>query len=117
MPSPLPRARSWWDGSGTTPVTSIYDGSSTSARLTGLMWFAIEGECPQAEYTGIAIEYGMVPVLDVMYALRAVSQPPRGLAINAHGPGYCPAPGRAPCTIFRAVPVWARQGPRSTVAT
>ena len=69
--SAVARARSWWDGGGATPVTSIYDGSSTSARLTGLMWFAIKDECPQAEYTGIAMEYGTLPVLDVMYALRA----------------------------------------------
>ena len=65
------RARAWWAGGGATPVTSIYDGSSTSAFLTGLMWTAIYDECPQAEYTGIAMEYGTVPVLDVMNALRA----------------------------------------------
>ena len=69
--SAIARARSWWDGGGTTPVTSIYDGSSTSAPLTGLMWFAIEDECPQAEYTGIAMEYGTLPVLEVLHALRA----------------------------------------------
>jgi hypothetical protein len=33
-------AHAWWDGGGATPVTSIYDGSSTSAFLTGLMWTA-----------------------------------------------------------------------------
>jgi hypothetical protein len=33
----LARARAWWDGGGATPVTSFYDGSSTSAKLTGLM--------------------------------------------------------------------------------
>lgn len=65
------RARAWWGGGGTTPVTSIYDGSSSSAFLTGLMWTAIYDECPQAEYTGIAMEYGTVPVLEVMQALRA----------------------------------------------
>ena len=65
------RARSWWDGGGATPVTSIYDGSSTSAFLTGLMWGAIYDECPHAEATGIAMEYGTVPVLDVMNAIRA----------------------------------------------
>lgn len=65
------RARAWWAGGGTTPVTSIYDGSSTSAFLTGLMWTAIYDECPHAEYTGIAMEYGTVPVLDVMNAIRA----------------------------------------------
>ena len=69
--SAIARARSWWDGGGTTPVTSIYDGSSTSAPLTGLMWFAIEDECPQAEYTGIAMEYGTLPVLEVLHTLRA----------------------------------------------
>ena len=67
----IARARAWWDGTGATPVTSIYDGSSTSARLTGLMWFATEDECPQAEYTGIAMEYGTLPVLEVLHALRA----------------------------------------------
>ncbi len=64
------RARAWWDGSGATPVTSIYDGSSSSAFLTGLMWTAICDECPQAQYTGIAMEYGTVPVMDVLQALR-----------------------------------------------
>lgn len=65
------RARRWWDGGGQTPVTSIYDGSSTSARLTGLMWSAMPQECPQATYTGIALEYGTVPITDVVNALRA----------------------------------------------
>jgi hypothetical protein len=64
------RARNWWAGGGATPVTSIYDGSSSSAFLTGLMWNAIYDECPQAEYTGIAMEYGTVPVMEVMQALR-----------------------------------------------
>lgn len=64
------RARRWWDGGGRTPITSIYDGSSTSAFLTGLMWTAIYDECPQAEYTGIAMEYGTVPVMQTFHALR-----------------------------------------------
>jgi len=63
----LQRARAWWG----RDVTSIYDGSSTSALLTGLMWLAAYEECAQAEYTGIALEYGTLPVLDVMNALRA----------------------------------------------
>ena len=69
--SAVARARRWWDGGGSTPVTSIYDGSSTSAFLTGLMWNAIYDECPQAECTGIALEYGTVPVMEVIEALRA----------------------------------------------
>jgi hypothetical protein len=66
----LQRARAWWGGGGQTPVTSIYDGSSTSALLTGLMWCAAYEECPQAEYTGIAMEYGTVPITEVINALR-----------------------------------------------
>lgn len=70
-PVALQRARAWWGSAGATPVTSIYDGSSTSALLTGLMWNAIYQECPQAEYTGIALEYGTQPMARIMLALRA----------------------------------------------
>ena len=61
------RVRAWW-GEG---ITSFYDGSSTSAKLTGLMWTCAEQECPQAEYTGMALEYGTVPLTEVLDALRA----------------------------------------------
>jgi len=64
------RARDWW-GQGDDRITSMYDGSSTSAPLTGLMWTAASQDCPQAEYTGIALEYGTVPPLEMMAALRA----------------------------------------------
>ena len=74
----IARARRWWggkndngDGHAATSITSTYDGSSTSAFLTGLMWHSIDDEAPQAEYTGIAMEYGTVPVLEVLGALRA----------------------------------------------
>jgi hypothetical protein len=69
-PGALARSRAWWDGGGATPVTSIYDGTSTSAYLTGLMSNAAYEECPQAEFTGIALEYGTVPVLETFEALR-----------------------------------------------
>jgi hypothetical protein len=65
------RAVRWWNPKGETPVTSIYNGSSTSALLTGLMWQSAYEEAPQAEYTAIAMEYGTVPVGDVLNALRA----------------------------------------------
>jgi Protein of unknown function (DUF2817) len=69
------RAQAWWGNvgnpSGATPVTSIYDGSSSSAFLTGLMWQSAYEECPQAEYTAIAMEYGTQPMEQVMQALRA----------------------------------------------
>jgi hypothetical protein len=63
----LARARAWWG----PEVTSIYDGSSSSALLQGLMWTAAYDEAPQAEYTGIALEYGTVPITEVLDALRA----------------------------------------------
>ena len=63
----LQRARAWWG----EQVTSMYDGSSESAKLTGLMWLAAGQECPQAEYTGIAMEYGTLPFEQVTDALRA----------------------------------------------
>ena len=66
----LKRARAWWGGHA-TPVTSIYDGSSTSALLTGMMFSAAYDECPRAEYTGIAMEYGTVPMMEMMQALLA----------------------------------------------
>jgi hypothetical protein len=65
------RAQQWWGGEGRTPVTSIYDGSSSSAFLTGMMWASMYEECPQAEYTSMALEYGTVPVLETLQALRA----------------------------------------------
>ncbi len=67
----MARARAWWNPDGATPITSFYDGTSTSALLTGLMWTAIYDECPQAEYTGIALEYGTLPILQMLQALRA----------------------------------------------
>ena len=62
----LARVRRWWGA-----VTSIYDGSSTSARLTGMMFEGAYQECPQAEYSGIALEYGTLPFDEVSLALRA----------------------------------------------
>jgi len=63
----LARARRWWGGE----VTSMYDGSSASAELTGLLFNAAYQHCPQAQYTGLAIEYGTLPMNEVMAALRA----------------------------------------------
>jgi len=60
------RAQAWWG----TGITSIYDGSSSSPLLTGLMWMAAEQECPQAQYTGIALEYGTQTPDKVINALR-----------------------------------------------
>ena len=63
----LSRAKAWWG----PEVTSIYDGSSTSAQLTGMCWLAAYDECPQAEHTGIALEFGTLPMPEIIDALRA----------------------------------------------
>lgn len=69
-PASIARAKAWWDSDGDTPVTSIYDGSSTSAFLTGLMAHASYEECPQAQVTAMALEYGTVPLTETLEALR-----------------------------------------------
>jgi hypothetical protein len=63
----LARARSWWGAE----VTSFYDGSSTSALIAGFVTSAAYDECPGAEFTAIALEYGTIPLLQVLQALRA----------------------------------------------
>jgi hypothetical protein len=61
------RTRAWWG----TEVTSFYDGSSSSALLTGIITDAVPEECPGVEYTAIALEYGTLPLAEVLQALRA----------------------------------------------
>jgi hypothetical protein len=63
----LQRARKWWSN----VVTATYDGSSTSSRLSGLMLLATYEDCPQAETTAITLEYGTVPIMEVLHALRS----------------------------------------------
>ncbi len=66
-PAELARARRWW-GDG---VTSFHDGSSSSAPLTGVNFQAVYDECPQARCAGIALEFGTLPMPEVLQALRA----------------------------------------------
>lgn len=66
-PVALARARAWWGEA----VTSVDDGSSSSAPLEGLMWQSAQQECAQAEITGIALEYGTLPLDRMIGALRA----------------------------------------------
>jgi hypothetical protein len=63
----LVRARAWWG----PEVTSMSDGSASSAPLTGLVWACAPQECPQAAVTAIALEYGTVPLMQTLQALRA----------------------------------------------
>ena len=52
-------------------VTSIYDGSSTSARVSGMLFNAVPQTCADVEYAGLALEYGTLPFPQVLGALRA----------------------------------------------
>lgn len=63
----LARTRRWWGAD----VTSIYEGSSTSALVEGMICHAALDECPDVEYTGIALEFGTQSYLDVISALRS----------------------------------------------
>ena len=63
----IARAKAWFG----IDVTSYHDGSSTSAVLSGVNFEAPLAECPNVECTGIALEYGTVPLLETFQALRA----------------------------------------------
>ena len=73
------------------------------------MWTVADEECAQAEYTGIALEYGTVPVMEVLDALRAdvAGEPPEAGAAQRRGrsSSACwrfstptPRPGSRPCS-------------------
>jgi hypothetical protein len=61
------RAARWYGSS----VTSPSGGTSTSADISGDGLSAAAAVLPHAEVTGMALEIGTVPVMDVMAALRA----------------------------------------------
>jgi hypothetical protein len=66
-PDDIARARAWWGGR----VTNSFDGSSTSANLRGTLDLAVIQECVQAEYNGLTLEYGTLPSMQVLKAMRA----------------------------------------------
>lgn len=78
----IARARAWFGND----VTSFYDGSSTSAEVTGVSFHAPLDACPHAQYTGIGLEFGTQPFNDVFQALRAdqwlVNHPSEGAALR-----------------------------------
>lgn len=63
----LARAEAWYEGDVTSPAL----GTSSSAELTGVNLTGIAAALPHADMTGIALEYGTLPVDDVVLALRA----------------------------------------------
>ena len=60
------RTRATWGPA----VTSIFDGSSSSARIDGMVGLAFADECPGTTFAGIALEFGTVPADAVIDALR-----------------------------------------------
>ncbi len=65
------RASRWWGSGGRTPLTRAEDGSSTSAVLAGTIVGACRDECPRTQVTGIFLEFGTLPPLEMLQALRA----------------------------------------------
>jgi hypothetical protein len=63
----IARTKAWFGGD----VTTVYDGTSTSAELSGVSYNAALDTYPEMEYTGIALEYGTRSLHDVLQALRA----------------------------------------------
>ena len=66
-PAAIARAKAWYG----VDVTSFYDGTSTSAPLTGVAYQAAIDSCPDATFTGIALEFGTLPLNQMLQALRA----------------------------------------------
>ena len=62
------RANAWW-GKG-APLTHAGSAASGSALLTGQVWNAALQECPTAQFTGLCLEFGTKPLLEVADALR-----------------------------------------------
>jgi hypothetical protein len=65
-PAEFARAKRWWGDD----VTSFYEGTSTSANVTGLITSAAFDECPGAEISAIGLEFGTRPLPEVFQALR-----------------------------------------------
>ena len=63
----LQRARAWWG----SEITSVDTGTSKSVPLSGPIQMAIYEECPQAQYTGICLEFGTLPLAPMILAMRA----------------------------------------------
>lgn len=79
----LQRARECWGAE----VTSTFEGNSTSAVIFGMLGQVAWDECPDTEYSGIALEYGTVPFTQVLQALQfdhwVQVRAPKDLALQA----------------------------------
>jgi len=66
-PAGLSRAIDWYGDDVTSPEA----GTSTSAVVRGTINYGICDSAPNASHTCVALEYGTLPVLEVLNALRA----------------------------------------------
>jgi hypothetical protein len=62
------RANAFWGAR--TALTHVGTAASVSASVAGLVWNAALQECAQAQFTGMYMEFGTRPLLEVMHALR-----------------------------------------------
>ncbi len=65
-PAEFARSKAWWGAD----IMSYYEGKSASIEVQGSMVMSIYGECPQAEATGMGLEFGTIPFDGVLEALR-----------------------------------------------
>ncbi len=65
------RASQWWSNEGRTPLTRHDNGSSISAPVVGTIVQCAQDELSHAQTTKITIEFGTVPPLRVLQAMRA----------------------------------------------
>lgn len=63
----LARARAWWG----IDVFATFEPGSVSADVTGPVIGLAQQVCPEAEITGMGLEFGTVPLADTTMALRA----------------------------------------------
>ena len=63
----IARNRAWYGDD----VTTVYDGTSTSAEASGVAYDAALASCPGAQYTGIVVEFGTQPLERILQGLRA----------------------------------------------
>jgi hypothetical protein len=63
----LRRARSWWGADVGSPL----DGTTVAANVAGPVSETLRDTCPHAVATAIAIEYGTIPLTEMLHMLRA----------------------------------------------
>ncbi|MDR5881200.1 M14 family metallopeptidase [Caballeronia sp. LZ032] len=63
----VPRARRWWGADVTSPA----DGTSIAADIAGPLLDTLRQTCPRSANASIAVEYGTVPLTEMLDMLRA----------------------------------------------